>query len=292
MSGQTGSAGLRAEVAAPDLVPATQERVSGVARLRPLLAYLLRGQIVPAAIWGGVLGLFGFLYVALFPSMGSELDQYIESLPEGMKAFFPTAGVSESVEAWLHMEQFSMVAPLALPFFVIIMGARAIAGREERGRLDLLLSNPVPRWVLVVATYLTMIGGLTVVLVLTHVLTWVAAPLFDVDLSAVALLEGVLNLLPISLAFGALALLLSAVLHRSTVAIVVPGLLLVGMYIVYGLGNYSEAIEPLQPLSIFHYYGAAITEGLDWPAFAGVLLLSSALTALAVLGFQRREIYT
>jgi ABC-2 type transport system permease protein len=285
---------LNLDAGVSDATPfaAAASHVSAASRLRSLTLHLLRGQLVPAAIWGGVLGLLGFLYVALFPSMGSELDQYIDSLPEGMKAFFPTIGVTESTEGWLNMELFSITAPLALPFFVIIMGARAIAGREERGRLDLLLSNPVPRWVLVTATFLTMMGALALALVIVHLLTWVAAPLFGVGLSASALAEGVANLFPFALVFGGLALLLSAVFRRATPAIVLPGALLVGMYVLEGLGNYSEAVEPLKPAGIFYYYGSAILDGIDWTNFAGVLLVAFALAGIAVAAFQRREIYT
>jgi ABC-2 type transport system permease protein len=209
-----------------------------------------------------------------------------------MKAFFPSLGVTGSVEAWLNMELFSLLAPLALPFFVVILGARAIAGREERGKMDLLLSNPVPRWTLVVATFLAMVGGVLIALVPVYLLTLATAPLVGVDLDPVALLEGTLNLLPICLAFGSLALLLSAVVHRSTIAIVVPAVLLVGMYVLQGLGNYSDVIEPFQPAGIFYHHGSAILEGIDWLRFGAVVLVSVVLMAISIPLFKRREIFT
>jgi ABC-2 type transport system permease protein len=257
-----------------------------------LFGHLFRGQLVNALIWGGVLGLMGGMYVSLFPSMGTELDQYIESMPEAMKAFVPSLGLTGTVEAWLNMELFSLLAPLALPFFVIIMGARAIAGREERGKMDLLLSNPLPRWMLVLATFLAMLAALLVALVPIYLLTLAVAPLVNVDLDPVALLEGTVNLLPMCLSFGALALLLSTLVHRAARAIVVPAALLVGMYVLEGLGNYSAKVEPLQPVGVFHHYGAAIVEGIDWPRFLGLLLVALVLMAMSIVAFSRREIFT
>lgn len=272
--------------------PVAAHEVSNLRRLSALAVHLLRRQIVNALIWGGVLGLLGAMYVALFPSMGSELDQYMESLPEGMKAFFPSVGATGSVEAWLNMELFSLTAPLALPFFLLIIGARAIAGREERGTMDLLLSNPVPRWVLVAATYLTMVAALLVALVPLFVLTWLPSLTVDVQLSAWSLAQGVLNLLPFCLFFGSLALLLSALVRRAALAIALPAAVLVGMYVLQGLANYSDKIEPLQPLSLFSHYGSAIQEGIDWLRFTAIVLLGLVLMALAMLAFHRRQIYT
>ena len=98
------------------------------------------------------------------------------------------------------------------------MGARAVAGTEERKALDLLLSNPVPRWQLVVSRYLAMAAGLAVVLLMLAVLTWLPAPVMGVDLSFWAVVQGAANLWPFGLFFGALALLCSSVLRRGAAA--------------------------------------------------------------------------
>src|SRR3712207_6870721 len=47
----------------------------------------------------------------------------------------------------------SFLVPLALAFFPILASAGAIAGAEERGTMDVLLSNPIPRWQLVAGSF-------------------------------------------------------------------------------------------------------------------------------------------
>ncbi len=116
--------------------------------------------------------------------------------------------------------------------------------------------------------------------------------ILDVDLSIQKTAEAMLNLWPLCLFFGALAMLCSAVFHRRALAIAIPGAVLVGMYFLNALSYLVEEIEDLRPLSVFYHYGSAIEEGIYWANFGGVTLATLLLVLLAVLAFARRDIYT
>jgi ABC-2 type transport system permease protein len=122
--------------------------------------------------------------------------------------------------------------------------------------------------------------------------TWVPAVLLDVDLSVKRTAEAVLNLWPLCIFFGGLAVLCSAVFHRRVLAVAVPGAALVATYFVDALGNLVEKLEDAQPFSVFYHYGSAIEDGIDWADFSGISLAALVLVLLAVLVFQRRDIYT
>ena len=51
-------------------------------------------------------------------------------------------GTTMTVEQWVGMKFLNLFIPVALPFLVMSMGARVLAGTEERRGLDLQLSNP------------------------------------------------------------------------------------------------------------------------------------------------------
>ena len=128
----------------------------------------------------------------LFPAMNENMnmDEYLQNLPEELKAFIPSiSGSIDTLPGWLDLEMFSLIAPFSLPFLVIIMGARAIAGREENGRIDLLLSNPIPRWSLVLATLVNMVLSLSVALAVIGALTWLPTLLIEEDLGLGQLVE-------------------------------------------------------------------------------------------------------
>ncbi len=264
-------------------------------RIAALVRQLFVSQLRTTLTWGAVLGALGTLYVLLFPAMNENMnmDEYLQNLPEELKAFIPSiSGSIDTLPGWLDLEMFSLIAPFSLPFFVIIMGARAIAGREENGRIDLLLSNPIPRWSLVLATLVNMTLALSVALAVIGAFTWLPTLLIEGELGVGQLLNGLVSLIPFSLFFGALALVLSSIVRRSSTAIALPGVLLVAMYVANGLGSYNESFELVQPLSLFHYLGTPLQDGVTWGFFGVTLLLALGLTALAAVLFERREIHT
>jgi len=264
--------------------------VSG--RLWTLTRQILAEQRRNVAVWGVAMGLLGLMYVALYPSFKDTLNEALKDFPETyLKMFGISAGISGAA-GFLNMEMFNLLAPLALPFFTILIGSRAVAGMEERKSLDLLLSNPVPRWQLIVSRYLAMAVGLAVVLLLLAALTWAAAPVMRVDLSLWAVVRGSANLWPFCLFFGALALLCSSVVRRGAAASGIAAGVLLAMYVLNAVATVVDSVKQVRRASLFYYYGAAIVDGIDWVNFVVILLLSMGLTALAVFAFDRRDIYT
>jgi ABC-2 type transport system permease protein len=196
-----------------------------------------------------------------------------------------------TIEGFLASQLFSFLFPLSLAFFPILASAGAIAGAEERGTIDVLLGNPIPRWQLVVGNFAATAVSLLGIAAILGLFTWVPAVLLDVDLALERTAEAVLNLWPLCILFGGLAMLCSAVFHRRVLAIAVPGAVLVATYFVDALGNLVEKLEDVQPYSVFHHYGSAIEDGIDWADFGGISLAALVLVLLAVLVFQRRDIY-
>lgn len=274
--------------------PRAEHRAHGT--LVPLVAHVLRLQLRSVILWGVALGLLSALTVASFPpfSEGNQLNEMIQNYPPEMRELF---GIKEgtdlsTIEGFLASELFSFLVPLALAFFPILASAAAISGAEERGTIDVLLGNPLPRWQIVVGNFVATALSLLGVLAILGLFIWVPALLLDVDLPLREAAEGVLNLWPLCLFFGGLAMLCSAVFHRRALAIAIPGAVLVGMYFLNALGDLVKEIEDLRPLSVFYHYGSAIENGIEWASFGGISLAALVLVFLAALLFGRRDIYT
>jgi len=252
----------------------------------------LRGRVRSIVIWGIALGALGALYVALFPSMSGFLKQYLEQAPEQMRQFMGSVRDSMTIEGWMEIEFLTSIIPIALPFLVIPIGARAISGGEERKTLDMLLSNPLPRRHLVVSTLATMAGALACVLAVTWVLTYAAVPVAGVGLGPGRLAAALVVLWAFCLLFGALALLVSAWVRRSFLAIVVPTVVLVVMYVVGNLAQVSKKMEPIRVFSLFYHLGHPVKGDFPWTAFLVTLAAICVIGAAAVALFERRDIYT
>lgn len=261
--------------------------------LAPLILHFAGAQARSALIWGLALGAYSAVMAAsvtTFSGSADQMNQMMQAYPEGLLEAFGITDLGD-VRNFLHSQVF-ILAPLALAFFPILVAAGAIAGAEERGTIDVLLGNPIRRPYLVVGSFLATAISLLGILALVGLITWGAAALVDVDLSPGSTASAVLNLWPVCLFFGGLAMLFSALLHRRALAIAIPAFVLFAMYLVDTLGRVSEDLEYLRPWSVFYYYGSAIEDGIDWANFAGVTGFAVLFVALAALAFQRRDIYT
>ena len=96
----------------------------------------------------------------------------------------------------------------------------------------------------------------------------------------------------LGLAFGDIALAISAYTGNRGAAIGVTVALLVAMYLVDALSSIVDGLGAIRPLSLFRYYmgGDPLRNGLS-PGDAAVLAVVAALfLALAVIAFERRDL--
>jgi ABC-2 type transport system permease protein len=163
-----------------------------------------------ALLWWGV-SLAGLaLMVAFFyPSVRDTpaLNAFVKQAPEALiRAFAGEMADLTSPAGYLNSQLFYMVAPLLLLIYAIGSGSAAIAGEEERGTLEMLLSNPVPRWRVVAekaaATVISTVAlGLTIWLGLALGMVYV-----DMGISLLRMAEATLSGVLLAVAFGMLAL--------------------------------------------------------------------------------------
>ncbi len=261
--------------------------------LTALVGHLLRLQTRGVLIWGFVFGIYCAALTATFTTFAADaeqMDQMVEAYPQGMLDAFGISSLG-TIEAFLDSQIFYL-APLVLSFFTILAAASAIAGAEERGSIDVLLGNPLPRWQLIVSNFVATAISFLIILAIAGLMTWGTGIVMDVDLTLSTATVAFLNIWPTCMFFGASALVCSAAFHRRALAIAIPGFLLFTMFVMNVMGNVSEDLEYLQPFSILYHYGQVAIDGMDWVNFASVTSLVLVLVGTAVVIFQRRDIYT
>src|ERR1700675_2617743 len=108
----------------------------------------LRDQRRALTGWAIGMAALVLMYTAFYPSVKSnaaKLNQYIQTLPEALRNIIGRAGNFSSPAGYVQSELFSIMGPLLLLILAIGAGARALAGEEEAGTLDLLLVTPLAR---------------------------------------------------------------------------------------------------------------------------------------------------
>jgi len=244
------------------------------------------------------LGLIGFvaLIIAVWPTVKASpsIAKLYENYPEALKAFTSFGGTVDygTPAGYLGAELFSFMVPLLLLIAAIGAGSRAIAGEEESGTLDLLLSNPISR-TRVAVEKLGALGAELVALgavLLASLAVGAAAESMSISVGhlAAATLDAVL----LALTFGAIAFLIGASTGRKGWAIGVTSALAVASYLLNSLAPLVPALKDIQPISPFYHYAVSdpLRSGLDAGHLLILIGILLAAAALAPLLFDRRDL--
>ena len=239
------------------------------------------------------LGLLGvvLLTVGFWPSVrdSPELERFARNAPDVLKAF--TGGELDFATAvgYLEARLFALVVPVLFLVYAIGGGARAIAGEEEAGTLDLLLSLPLARTRLVLEKAGALVLQLGALAVALFSFVIVAAQVVSMDVAAWRIAAAVFAAYLLGLAHGALALAIGAGTGRRAVALGLAAAVAVAGYLLDSLAQFVEALEPWRVLSPFDWAGQPIRDGLGSGAVA--LALAAVACAVAALPlFARRDI--
>lgn len=242
----------------------------------------------------GLVGLVG-LTVAFYPSVkgAGGLSDYAKDLPKSLRGLFVGGEIDiTSGPGYLNSQVFAMLAPLILLIFAIGAGGWAVAGEEEQGTLDLLLAHPLRRGDFVVqrfAAVSVLVIALSTVLFLTVA---GASALVDLEIGIDDLVAACGSNALLALLFGTLTLAAGAVWSGRSRAIAVGAAFAVAAWMLDGLGQAVEWLDPLRPLSPFYQAIGTdpLREGVPWGSWALLAGLTAMLLAAAVRGLERRDL--
>ena len=149
----------------------------------------------------------------------------------------------------------------------------------QKGRLELVLSTPTPRWRVILERYAAVVAAAVaaVLAIWLAVILFAQASGFEVDAGRVFVAS--VGMLPLALVTASLVYALSGRLP--------PGLVIGIMSAFVAVSYLMDLLRTLLHLpgwaldfSIFHQYGTPMLSGLNWAGFAGMLAVAAALLAL------------
>ncbi len=244
--------------------------------------------------WGALLGGTALLYISIFPQIEGLLETLGPFLENPLiRSLIGDVGQYTTLGGYMGMK-FLTVAPVMLFVYAVVVALGIVAGEEERGTLDVLLSTPAPRWQIIVEKFAALTVALLLILALLLAGMVLGALLLPPGLVTFeALLEAALNILPVTLFVAALALLLSTVLRSRNTAGAVTGAIVAAAYFMTTLGDMAGGVVgDIKYLSFYQYYGgtSVMTSGIQWGGFFGLLAGAAILLGLSIYAFQRRDL--
>jgi len=244
------------------------------------------------------LGLIGMstLMIAVYPTVrdNPDLNEMVRDYPEALKAFIAFGGDLDYVSGagYLGSELFAFMVPLLLLVAAIGAGARAVAGEEEHGTLDLLLANPLSRRRLVLDKLAAVAAEVVLLSIVLVAALAVGVAVVGMNVSAAHLAAATASAALLAVAFGAIALFVGAFSGHRGMAIGVAAGGAIAAYLVNSLAALVTFLEPARAVSPFYHYAASdpLRQGLALDHVAFLVLVTVVAAALAVLAFERRDL--
>ena len=260
---------------------------------------LLRRAVADRArtLGGWLIGIAAYiaLIVAVFPSIhgSQQFDDLLKQYPDVLKSFL---GIGDTLSitsgpGFLDTELFSLMLPLLALVLAIGVGAATIAGEEEQGLLELVVSAPVSRRAVIGWKAAGLLIEMLAVAVTIVVTLLIGDALVDLGLDAGRLVGATAGICLLALLHGWLAMLVGAATRHRSFAIGVPAAVAAVGYLIAGLHSLAGWLDPFRYLSGFYYAGqGTLTSGVDWGHLAVLAAAAAVVLAAAVAVFERRDL--
>ena len=243
---------------------------------------------VVVGLGAGAMGLsMGPMWLALEDVIGEMLSQF----PPEILAIAGGADMA-TASGWYTGEMYSIVVPFAVMFVAAASAARAFGGEVENGTMGLVMATPTRRTRLATDKAVAMILHVLIAAGLIGLLTYIGIVISGIDISLLDVAAITLMLSLLSVFVGGIAMIISILAGRGTLAILLGMLVGVVMYVWSSVLPMSETTAELAWLSPWHHYIATdpMGSGIDWASAALLTILAVVPLVVGVYVFKRRDI--
>lgn len=235
----------------------------------------------------------GAMYAAFWPTINTpEMQQAMRSYPQALLEAMNYTDLT-SAAGYIGSAVYGLLVAALVAVLAIMQGARAVAGEEEDGVLDLLVAHPVSRVRIALERF--------AVLVVTMLLTATVLSVVMIAISGPAQLEGISatgylaaggQLALFGLAVGSVAFSVGAATGRRGWAIAAASVVTVLGYLANGVFPQFEPLRWTRDISPWDWYlgGTPLRNGLQLADCGLLAALTVVLVAVGVWAFNRRDL--
>ncbi len=241
--------------------------------------------------WGLGLCFFPIVYIGIYPQVADQMAGFADI--ELYKAMGITLGTFAD---WIG-SILVVFLPLVAAIYGIINGTGTLAGEEEDGRLEMMVTLPLPRWQIVTAKAIALTISSILIFVIVAIVSVIVfisiESQIETELVAMDMIKAVLSPWPLVFAMGMIGMFLAAFCSNRRIANMVAATILVVSYFGSNLSNSTTALEPFEPLFLFTYLdgtGQGVIAGQQTSDLLTLMAIGMVAFGLALFFFQRRDL--
>lgn len=231
------------------------------------------------------------LVMLFFPVMRDSFGEALTDVPESMQALLGSAADYQNINGYIDIQVIAQMIFLTL-IMAIVLGTSLLAGDENNGTLQTLLTQPVRR----ATVYLSKAAALGLFLAVAASALFAGAYIGALAVGetpdAARLVQASSMVWLGSYTFGMIAFVVGAWTGKRGIAGIVAGFYAFISYMVTSLAASADALEKLNYLSLIKYFNtpSVMKHGVDSGNIAVFVLVISTLLLVGLLIFRRRDI--
>jgi ABC-2 type transport system permease protein len=246
-----------------------------------------------SVVWGLAIAGVGGMYAAFWPTMSNPgMLEFLHGYPDELLEAINYTDISTAA-GYLNATVYGLVVALLLVVYGVSAGTKAIAGDEEAGTLDLVLSHPLSRVELALqrfAAFLVSVAAISVALLAVLLLISGPAELEGITLASYLAMH--LHLFLFGALFGAAAFAVGAATGRKGLAVGIGAGLAVFGFAANGVIPQIEGMEWIEDYSPFNWLngGSPLQNGVQG---GDALIMTGLVVVLVVVGvwaFTHRDV--
>lgn len=246
--------------------------------------------------WG--LGLFAMtlLTMSFYPTFSQTggLADSLKSLPKSVQGLVGSLESLKTVAGYTGQQIYALRIPLLTLILGISLGVGLLAGDEERGTLQALLTNPISR----VKVFWQKFSAIALLLLVANLIVVGAVitsyPIIHDSMPLGYLLQAAIACWLLTLIFAGLAFSLGAATGKKGLSVGIASGVAFLSYLISSLAPSVNSLQDIQKASIFYYYNTPlVTEhGFTTSHLIFMIVILVLILYVGVTLFNRRDLNT
>ncbi len=232
--------------------------------------------------------------MSVFPSFrDTDITSFVDQLPEAMKSFFSISGnIYETGAGFLNTELFTMMVPIVVLIVGIALASGTIAGEEDVGRMDLIMSGPVTRARLYGERAVGTLAAVALVSLALVVMIPIGNVVVDLGISMSNIAAAAFMVWLYGAYYSGAAMAIAGITGSTGIARGLSCAFAIASYLVQSLSGIEPSLEHVSRYTGYHHYMAhtPLVSGIDWGDAAMLLAGSVVWFGVGLVGFLRRDL--